>query len=325
MEIFTFERESVIRFIEHELKTLSKFKEPLKYIVNQLERQKNCLTIKSLDNINLNKVKEREGKNYNWSAFKYEDITLVVRRYRQHMTIFTMVVKKDKRDDDTFESPRTEYGAFTLYTNFEKFRDKQDEMMDIYYDNPFTDLDVIIKDLLKMLTDKDGGVHWVSNSYSLKRPDHIELKLIFQDKSIHSIDAFVFCMEELENFYQQLFAENTMVQKLKELKTGEKLNDRYKIGEITTTIKDDYYHAVGIQMIDTMNSDKKNFQDVYSLTRWFAKDIFKEKLYSYNGELYIEGGELKEGKPVAFKKFDDNVTIFKELYPKENFIPLKKY
>lgn len=325
MEIFKFEKDSVTRFIEHELKTLSKFKEPLKYIVKQLERHKNCLTIKSLDTINLNKVKEREGKNYHWSAFKYEGITLVVRRYRQHMTIFTMVVKKDKKDYDTFESPRTEYGAFTLNTNFEKFGDKHDEMMDTYYDKPFTDLNVIVKDLLKMLIDKDGGVHWVWNSSSLKRPDHVELKLIFNDKSIHSIDDFVFCMEELENSYQVIFAENTMVQKLKELKTGEKLNDRYKVGKITTTVKDDYYHAVGFDMIDTMNKGKKSFQDVYSLTRWYAKDIFKQKLYSYNGELYVEGGKFKVGTPVAYKNFDDNVTIFKESLPKENFIPLKKY
>lgn len=40
MEIFKFEKDSITRFIEHELKTLSKFKEPLKYIVKQLELKK---------------------------------------------------------------------------------------------------------------------------------------------------------------------------------------------------------------------------------------------------------------------------------------------
>ncbi len=57
MEIFKFEKDSITNFIEYELKTLSKFKEPLKYIVKQLERHKNCLTIKSLDSFNINKVK----------------------------------------------------------------------------------------------------------------------------------------------------------------------------------------------------------------------------------------------------------------------------
>ncbi len=115
-----------------------------------------------------------------------------------------------------------------------------------------------------------------------------------------------------------------MMKKLKELKVGEKLNDRYKVGEITTTVKDNYYHAVGFEMID-INNNEKRFEDVYSLTRWHANDIFKEKLYSYDGELYVEGGKFKVGTPVAYKNFDDNVTIFKESLPKENFIPLKKY
>lgn len=325
MDIFKFDKDDVTRFIEYELKTLSKLKEPLKYVVKQLEHHENCLTIESLDNINLNKVKEREGKNYYWSAFKYNDVTLVVRRYCQHLTIFTMVLKKDKKDFDSFEKPKTEYGAFTLNTNFEKFGDKHDKMIDTYFGNPFTDLNVIIKDLLELLIARDGGVHWVWNSAALKRPDHVELKLVFNDRSINSIDNFVFCMEELGNVYQELFAENTMVKRLKELKTGEKLNDKYEVGEITTTIKDGYYHAVGIEMVNTRNKNEKRFHDVYSLTQWDAKDIFKEKLYSYNGELYVEGGDFKDGAPVVYKDFDDSVTIFDDSCRKENFIPLKKY
>ena len=94
MEIFKFEKDDITRFIEYELRTLDTFKEPLMYIVNQLEKYKNCLTIESLDDIHLNKIKERKGKNYHWSAFKYKNVTLVVRRYRQHLTIFTIVKKE---------------------------------------------------------------------------------------------------------------------------------------------------------------------------------------------------------------------------------------
>lgn len=324
MEIFKFEKESITGFIEHELKTLSKFKEPLKYVLNQLDRHKNCLTIKSLDKINLNKVKEREGKNYYWSAFKYKDITLVVRRYHSHLTIFTIVTKKDKMDLDTFDKPKTEYGAFILNTNFEKFGDRHDEMLDIYYDNPFTDLNVIAKDLFEMISKRDGGIYWVWNSAALPRPGHVELKPIFNDRSINSIDNFVFCMEELENIYHELFAENTMIQRLKELNSGEKLDDRYKIGKIITDVKNDYYHSAGIEMIDTLNKNKKEFRDVYSLTMWNSEDIFKEKLYSYNGELYIEGEEFKAGEPVAYKRLE-GLTLFRESFVKDNFIPLKKY
>lgn len=325
MEIFKFDKESITRFIEHELKTLSKFKEPLKYVVNQLVKKKHHLVIKSLDNIDLNKVKECEGKNYYWSVFKYENITLVVRRYRHHLTIFTMVVKNDKTDFDTFEKPRTEYGAFILSTDFEKFgEDKHDEMMDEYYDKPFTDLNVIVKDLFHILTEKDGGVHWVWNSVSLKRPKHVEIKLIFNDNSIHSIDDFAFAIEELECKYQEMFAENTMVQKLSELKTGDKLSDRYTVGKITTTVKDGYYHSVGFEMIDTIFGGQR-FQDVYSLTRWYADIVIKEEMYCYNGVFYVEGGKFKVGAPVAYKNIKGSITIFNKLLPEERFTPLKKY
>lgn len=325
MEIFKFEKEYITRYIQYELKTLSKFKEPLKYIIRQMERHKNCLVIKSLDNINLNKIKESEGKNYYWSVFKYKNITLVVRRYKQHLTIFTMVESNEKIDDDTLEKPRTDYGAFTLNTDFEKIDiSNRDQISDNYYDNPFTDLNVIVKDLFNLLIDRDSGVHWVWNSVALKRPDHINIKLIFDNNSISSIDDFGFCMEELENKYQELFAENTMVQKLKELNVGEILDDRYKIGKINTILKNNYYHDIGLEMINILDKSKR-FNDVYSLTRWYFEEVFKEKLYSYNGVLYIQGGEFKVGEPVAYKNFNDNVTLFKDSLPKENFIPLVKY
>ncbi len=321
MEIFKFDKEDITRHIEYELKTLSKFREPLKYVAKGLIKLKNSLVIKSLDKFNLNKVKENEGKNYYWSVFVYGTVTLVVRRYQHHLTIFTKVVKADD------SRPRVEYGAFTLNTEFEKFGDKHDEMMDKYYNKPFTDLSVIYKDLVNLLLEKDRGIHWVWNSASLKRPDNVKIELIFSENSIHSIDNFVFCMEELSQIYLELFSETTMVQKLNELQTGEcLLNTRYKIGKITTTVKDDYYHAVGLEIIDTLNKNEKRFQDVYSLTRWHFEDIFENKSYLYNGEFYVEGGDFKVGEPVAYKDEEmDNVTLYKETYPKENFIPLNKY
>lgn len=321
MEIFKFEKNDITRHIEYELRTLDKFKEPLNYVIRNLERLGHSMTIKSFDKkVNL-KVKERKGKNYHWSVFNYKNATLIVRRYQQHLTIFTKVDKGFNKWDE----PQSEYGAFTLHTNLEKFDDdKHDEMLDTYYSKPFTDLNVIVKDLFNLLLDKQFGVYWIWNSVSLKRPDHIELKLAFTAKEggINSIDEFVFCMEELQSMYQELFAENTMVQKLKELKTGTKLNDRYKVGKITTTVKDDYYHGVGIEIIE---GKEKKFQDVYSLTRWYFEDVFKDNIYLFKGEIYVEGGEFKEGEPVAYKNMDNSVTLYKNTYPKENFIPLKKY
>jgi hypothetical protein len=325
MEIFNFDKNDLTRYIEYELKTVSKFKEPLNYVIKSLEKLGSSLTIKSLDKaVNLSKIKENEGKNYHWSVINYKNVTLVIRRYEQHMTIYTKVVKESIKGYD-----KSEYGAFSLNTDMDKFGDKHDEMMDKYWSKPFTDLNVIIKDLLNMLIDRTYGVSWVWNSAALKRPDHVELKLAFCNNNITSLDDFTFCMEEISYMYQKLFAESTMVQKLKEYvgKTNVKLNDRYKAGEVTTTVKDGYYHAVGMDLIDTMDKNKESFKDVYSLTRYYFEEIFQEKIYIYNGEIYVAGGEFKVGEPVAYKGTDDfeNVTIFTSTMPKENFIPLKKY
>ncbi len=327
MDIFQFDKEQITRHIEYELKTTQKFKEPLNYVIKGLQRLKNSMTIESLDKkIDLNKVKENKGKNYSWSTFTYGNVTLVVRRYQQHLTIFTKVVKNSDANE---RRHKIEYGAFTLKTNFEKFGDKHDEMMDKYWNNPFIDLNVIIKNLLKLLLEKDGSVHWVWNSATLKRPDHVEIKLIFSDNTISSIDNFAFCMEELSTIYLELFAESTMIQKLKEYKNkvGEKLNKYYTIGKvITKRDKDDYYHSVGMTLIKN-DSKESNFQDIYSLTRYYFDSIFQDKIYFYQGEVYVQGGNLKVGEAVTYKEEDlsDEVFLFKETYPKENFIPLVKY
>ena len=71
MKIFEFKKDSVTDHIRYELKLFSKCKEPLNYIFKTLEDNGHSLILKSLDKINLNKVKELEGKNYNWSVINY--------------------------------------------------------------------------------------------------------------------------------------------------------------------------------------------------------------------------------------------------------------
>ena len=267
MELFQFEKREVTDYIRYELETLQKFREPLKLIIQSLIKSKNVLNITSLDNIDLNKVKEKEGKNYDWSVFVYKNVTLVIRRYSKHLTIFTKVDK----------STGNEYGAFTFSTDFDKFGEDSDEMSDKYYDEPFTGLNEIIVNLLNLLNER--SVHWVWNSVSLPRPKYVDIKLIFNNYEISSLDDFTFCMEELSNIYLSLFAETTMLEKLKEYenKIGENLSKRYKIGKVVTKVKNDYYHDVGMTLIDTMDKDRESFQDVYSLTRWYFEDIFKNE------------------------------------------------
>ena len=318
-ELFDFDKREVTNYIEYDLETFSKAKEPFNYVVNTLKKLGHSYVLKTLDNIDANKIVERKGKNYHWSVIEHKDTVIAIRRYRSHLTIFT----KAKTESET-GYVSTEYGCFTFEVNFEKFGDKRDEMSDKYYDKPFTGLNEILADLFTLL--KTRSVHWVWNSYSLKRPDYVDIKLVFRGKEISSFDNFIFCMEELSSTYQELFAETTMLSKLKEFtnKVGEMFNGRYKIESVTTDVKDDYYHSAGIGLIDTIGSEGKSFKDVYSLTRWYIEDMFKQDFFLYKGEVYVLGGEFVEGEPIAYKELD-GVTVYKKGILEQNFLPLIKF
>lgn len=324
MEIFKFEKDDLTRYIEHKLRTVQKFREPFNYIVKTLENRKHSMVIESLDkSIDLNKVKQHKGKNYNWSTFSYKNVTLLIRVYQKHLTIFTKIFVDGKY-------PKTNYGAFTFYVELDKLNltdDEQDGLSEVYYENPFTGLNKIIKNLFEVLIDR--GVHWVSNSACLKVDKEVEIKVAFDEHSIHSLDRFVFCMEEIDTLYLEFFAETTMLKKLEEFKTGDKLSERYKVGRVSTKVEKNYYYTAGIELIDTMQEDKKEFQDVYTLTRYHFKDVFKDNICIFKGEIYTQGGDFEVGKPVAYKRTfdgdDEQVTLFEDTFPKENFIPLVKF
>lgn len=326
MEIFKFEKDSIESHIRYELKLFSKIKEPLNYIFKTLENTGHSITLKSLDKINLKKVKEREGKNYNWSVINYKNVQLLIRTYKQHLTIFTKVTKPCEYKKGKMVA---EFGAFTFHTDMEFFKgtDKEhDRKLDEFYENPLVDLNKCAKQLFEVLIER--GVSWVWNSACWKTPEYVKIKLAFEKESIHSIDNLVFCFEEINYLYCELFAENTMFKTLPKLekRIGEEFDYQYNIKEVHTTLKNGYYHDVGVLLQDKKDKKKTSFQDVYSLTRYYFEKVFKEKTYSYKGEIYVEGGEFKIGEPVAYKDETINkVTLFEKTFPKENFIPLKKY
>lgn len=330
MGMFKFDKRQVVDYIQHELRTISKFREPFKFITKTLTDLGHSITIESLEDIDLNQIKEQEGKNYHWSVIKHDKGEILIRRYRHHLTIYT---KTDKsREVGEGDKKRmyhdTEYGAFTFNVNFERFGDKHDQMMDEYYDAPFTALNSIIKDLITLLVER--GVHWVWNSVSLEREDHIEIELIFESNSISSLDKFCFCMEEIDQIYLTLFSENILIKKLESFKerAGEYVSKRYKIGEVITEVKDEYYHAAGITFLDAMNDDKEEWHDVYSLASYRYEEVFPEHLFLNDGEFYVDGGELEPGKLCRYKPEEEGkktqCLYYKDTYPKENFLPLKK-
>jgi hypothetical protein len=328
MGTFKFDKRIIVDHLRYELNTISKFKEPFKFITKTLEDLGHSITF--APDIDLNQIKEQEGKNYHWSVIKHDKGAVLIRRYRNHLTIYTKTDKSREvgEGDDKRMYHDTEYGAFILKTNFEKFGDKQDYMMDTYYDAPFTSLNQVIQELIPVLIDK--GAHWVYYMDSLDDNKHIEIESIFDNNNIQSIDQFCFCMEEIDQIHMSLFAENTMMKKLQELKAkeGEHLTKRYKIKEVRAELKD-CYHGVGINFIDTMQEDKEKWDDVYSLACYRFDEVFQEHLSLCDGEYYVDGGEFEVGKPCRYKPKEEGKptrwVYFKDTFNKEEFIPLKKF
>ena len=319
-ELFNFSKNDIIKHIEYELKTLNGFKKSIDYIIKNLQKSGNSLAVKNINKIpNLSKIKERKGKNYDWSCISYKDITLVIRKYNHHLTIFTKI-KNNKPSLHKYD-----YGAFTMNSDTDKIDDGiLDSYLNNAYDNPFSDLNDIILELLTLLSEKSVCNVW--NSYSLRRPKHVDIKYVFENNDISNLELYVYCMEEVSNVYLEMFAETDMLKRLSYFicKTDEMLDDRYKIGKVINIVKGGYYHNVGMGLIDTMGGNKERFTDVYSLTRWYIKNMF-DNIYQYDGEIYVEGGNIKEGSVVTYKGNNDHTIIYKSTMPIENFISLVKF
>lgn len=272
MGTFKFKDDIIKNHIQYELKTFRKLREPLNYIFETLEKLGHSITIDSLDKkINLNKLKEKEGKNYHWSVVKYKSVSLLIRRYSNHLTIFTKLVNEDKFS----HSMTGGVGAFTFHPEFKYLTySEQDRMNDMLYDKPFSELNKYINSLFTLLIER--GAHWVDNSAAWKIPDYIDVKVAFDENRIQSVDLFIFCMEEIDSIHLELFAETTMLEKLEEFKSkiGEQFDYQYKIKRVENKVKNKYYHDAGILL--EKEDGSTSFQDVYSLTRWYYDNIFVE-------------------------------------------------
>lgn len=103
--------------------------------------------------------------------------------------------------------------------------------------------------------------------------------------------------------------------------------DVYKVEEVKPEVEDEYYHSTGVRLVNTNFSHADaTWEDVYSLTRFYFEHIFKDKaVYLYGGEVYVDGGKLKEGEVCRYDDVRLGLTIYEDSYPEENFKPLKKY
>lgn len=327
MEIFKFEKNDITHYLEYELKVFNRVKEPINYIIKRLVEAGNYKALTD-DDMSLTGMSEDEGKSYNWSVATYKNITLLIRRYNTHFTIYYKI-ETDKKEFMS-EDKKINRGAFVFHLDYDKVpKGKSDEMHGKHWDAPFTTLNESIKNIFDLLIERGGGWFW--NSVCIKRPDYVEMKDIYNGNTISSLDLFTYCLEEIDTMYCCMFAQHTMLNKLKDFenKIGEMFDTRNSIDYVNSEITNKYYYNLGIGLIDTTNDNKKTFVDVYNLTNYYFKNVFKEKIFAYKGDIYTEdaNGVLEPGIIVGYKDHNDDfdsVTIFTETCRPEAFIPLKK-
>ncbi len=257
-DIFSFESRDIVTHMMYNMKLGDKFKESFVYLQNKMEIQE----FNSLE-----KLKWDKGKSYDWAGTKKENVIFIIRKYRSHFTVF---YKVEKKNDDYYAS----YGCFTYHTDKDKL---PKELWDVYPDNDFIELNKSISDIFKLIADGLGGMLW--NSASLPRPKYVNIKTIWSGgvESVSSIDEFIYCCEEIFSRYLEIFSKTDMLEKIKEFKVGQILNNKYEIIDIRTDVKNEYYHGVGLTLKGTNGRESEDWKDVYSLTRWYLDDVFKTK------------------------------------------------
>lgn len=88
-------------------------------------------------------------------------------------------------------------------------------------------------------------------------PEYIEVKLAYIDDSIYSFDLLIFACEELFRLYVDFFAQNEMIERIKELKVGDLLDEVLEITMINAELDVDNYHNVGISLLNRNFPDSK--------------------------------------------------------------------
>jgi hypothetical protein len=281
-EIFNFKKNEIERYMLRTMNISKKFKKSFAYVFDKLmpmnsKGKKALLTNPKLD---LSKLTWSEGKSYYWIALtdniKNPLVQLLIRRYGSHYTVFFKYKYKITDNTELDDFLYTRFGVFTFFTNTDNMSDDEH---DSCIDDRFKQINAYLPEIIKLM--KEDNVHGLWNSYSLKlesekqRPKYIEVKNIWDgDDSIGSIDDLIFAVEELFQKNLEIFATNDMIDKIKTMKVGDKVG-RYEVLGITTEVKNDYYHAVGLTLNGSIGSgDKEKFTDVYSLTRWYYEGVF---------------------------------------------------
>jgi len=247
-------------YLIHDLKLKEKFITAFSYLTKKIE-------INSFPKKNFSNLKWLKDKNYNWIILQEENISLLIRQYGTHFTLFYKSRYKYSDNEEIDDYYHTKYGVFVFFTNKEKIK-KYDE----YIDNNYKDLDKYFKKIIEYI--KKDEVWLLSNPVSFKVPKYIEVKNVWNGNEIvKSIDLFTFACEELFELYLKLFSENEMFNKIKTFEVGDKIGE-FKIFKIHKKLKNNNYHDVGLTL-QGKDDVQKTFHNVYYLTHWLYNEIFK--------------------------------------------------
>lgn len=266
IKLFKFSDSDAKDYINRKLRLTKKIKQSFQYLTSKMKPQK----IRK----DLGELKWEEGKNYDWAYVVSGSAEFIIRKYSRHFTIFTRnTVPKDLGGGDIIK--RSNYSCFTFNTDNSKLTDKES---DLRCDRPFIDLNVHINRLVEVV--QNDKVGWLWNSASHPREEYVEIKNVYDGDHISDVNLLLFACDEICEKYFQHFSESETLQALNNFKTGDVFTKDFHgdviITDIKTEVKDDYYHAVGLQL-KSANEEVK-FEDVYSLTRWYYNEMFPEIL-----------------------------------------------
>ncbi|NTW91152.1 MAG: hypothetical protein HGA35_04400 [Erysipelotrichaceae bacterium] len=250
MKLLDFDKDVLVRHLNYDLKLRSKVKDSFKFVVNKLGEQTQT---------KVSDLKWDEGKNYDWAVLRSESVLMLIRKYRSHFTIFSQFIHPDPE-----YRGENDFCIFTFSTDRELLTDDES---DSRCDNPFMDIDNSIEDILVLI--KNGNSNMLWNSAAIKTPKYVEIKIAMLNESYHSIDLTIFAVEELGSEHHKLFSENEMVDMVRKTKVGDVFG-RYKVIEVFTELKDEYYHGIGVKV-----DDKSYTKDVYCLSRYYMNEMLE--------------------------------------------------
>jgi len=244
-----------------------KWKNAFTYITNILIKQGYYLKSNSLDNLDLNQLKLREGKSYKYGVVEYKNVLLLFRVFRENITIFTKVTDIE---DDRFS--KYESYMYTIHTD-QMTELNRDTVLDRLHSNSFYYLNQKVKEFIESIQDPANKR---MKSYD-PEDSYIEFNNIVRNNFdlILSVDKFIFCLEELTELYTELFAENTMVDWLSKFSESSNFTDKAIITEIKgNTLDDKDIHFTGLGLrIENKRTKEAIFNNVYKLTMYYMKEI----------------------------------------------------